>query len=141
MKLDDASWHLSAAGDEKRAIAHIALFFRWCVDSGFLSDEHTSDPELRRELNKVKAGTLSTSDYLWENTSGKFGDSDITAEAVPFVKWYYNRKYVADLRALTGKRDYEVDADQVDYQALSRLLDTRRSEWASRPPKPWWQFW
>jgi hypothetical protein len=141
MKFDDAAWHMQNAADESRAIAHIATFFRWCVDRGFVSEEHTVDPELRKQLQRVEAGRLTAGEYLWENTSGKLEDGDLVPEVIPFVKWYYKRHYFDDFAAVIGGSSYSLPETAVDFSAVAQRLDVRYREWRGRPAKPWWRVW
>ena len=106
VKYDDASYHLGDSTSEEVAAAHIGLFFRWCLISGLVSEEHTAEPELASQLKKVRDGRLSGAKYLWENTSGKLADVDLTEEGNRFSKQAYG-KYCKKLHELVAKPDHQ----------------------------------
>ncbi len=130
------------APSEEHAAAHIALYFRWCLEAGFLSEDHTEDEELVPLLEKIRIGELSATDYLWDNTSGKLGDVDFTEECNRFTKRYFPKRYYGDLRTVTGLGDYEFTENEVDFAKLKALLDRRIQDWREAPPRrPWWKLW
>ena len=142
MKHDDASYHVGNAKSEAHAGAHIGLYFRWCVLAGLVSSEHTGDPELKSDLEKLRAGTLTGTKYLLENTSGKFADVDLTVEGNAFTNWFYSKRYLTELRAVTGKKDYQFTERDVDFASLRQRLDAALQSWRSAPPpRPWWRLW
>ena len=142
MKYDDASYHVGSAKSEAHAAAHIGLYLRWCVVAGLMSSDHTADPELRADLEKIAAGTLTGTKYLWETNSGKFADVDLTAEGNAFTKWYYSKGYLKELHAVSGKKDYQFTEREVDFTVLRHRLDAALQAWRANPPsKPWWRFW
>jgi hypothetical protein len=141
MKYDDGAYHLEPAESEAHAAAHIGLYFRWCVHSGLVSEEHTAEPELADQLQKVRHGQLTGTEYLWENTSGKLADVDLNDEGNRFTKWFYDKYYLDELRSITRAQDYALAESDVDFDALRRQLDQSLTKWREEPPAPWWKFW
>jgi hypothetical protein len=133
---------LANAPSEGHAAAHIGLYFRWCLSVGLVSDEHTQDDEFVPLLDRIGTGELMATDYLWENFSGKLADVDFNEEGNRFSKWYFSKRYLSDLRAVSGLGDYEFTEADVDFKEIKALLDQRLQEWRKAPPsQPWWKFW
>jgi hypothetical protein len=141
MKYDDAAYHIASADSEAHAAAHIGLYFRWCLVSGLVSEEHTAEPELADQLQNVRRGQLTGTEYLWENTSGKLADVDLSDEGNRFTKWFYDKYYLDELRSITRAPDYALTESDVDFQALRRQIDQSLTKWREKPPTPWWKFW
>jgi len=142
MKYDDGSYHMGSAASQAHAAAHIGLYFRWCLAAGLVSEDHTEDPELAEQLDAIRRGQLTATEYLWENNSGKFADVDLTEEGNRFSKRYFARQYLKDLSALTGKADYQFTEAEIDFLRLKRVIDERFHEWKRSPsPRPWWRMW
>jgi hypothetical protein len=142
MKYDDGGYHLGSARSEAHAAAHIGLYFRWCLDAGLVSEEHTEDPELSEELEAIRRGRLTGTEYLWRYTSGKLSDDDLTEEGNRFSRTYMSKSYLGDLRRVTGKADYQFTEAEVDFSRLKAILDERLREWRRSPPaRPWWKLW
>ncbi len=137
MKYDDGSYHIGSAPSEAHAAAHIGLYFRWCLAAGLVSEEHTEDPELREQLESVRHGALTATEYLWENTSGKLSGEDLTTEGNAFCKRYYSNEYLKDLRRVTARSDYQFTEAEVDFSKLKSVLDQRFRDWKRAPaPRP-----
>lgn len=142
VKYDDASYHVGTAPSEAHAAAHIGLYFRWCISAGLVSSEHWSDSELSVDLEKVRAGTLSGTKYIWETNSGKLADIDLTQEGNAFTRWFYGRRYFKELQAVTGMKDYACTEQDVNFGTLQQRLDAALDAWRrSPPPKAWWRIW
>jgi len=142
MKYDDGSFHIGSAPSEAHALAHIALYFRWCLAAGLVSEEHTGDPEMAERLDSIIRGRSTATEYLWENNSGKLADVDLTDRGDRFSKGYFAKQYLEDLRRVTGKSDYQFTESEVDFSKLKNVLDERFGEWTrSLTRRPWWRFW
>lgn len=142
MKYDDASWHMGDAKSEAHAGAHIGLYFRWCLAADLVSEEHTEEEELVQELDRVRKGELSATEYLWENTSGKLADVDLTDDGDLFTRWFYSKRYLNLLLESVGKDAYAFTEDEVDFSRLRLHLDEAFRKWKASPPKRlWWKLW
>jgi hypothetical protein len=141
MKYDDAAHHVGEAPSEAHAGAPIGLYFRWCVSAGLVSDEHTDDSDLLADIEKVRTGSMTGTEYVWETNSGKLADIDLNDEGNAFTKCFYSKSYPSELRDVTGKGDYEFTEEEVDFARLKDRLDAVLQTWRNSPPKPWWRFW
>jgi hypothetical protein len=142
VKYDDAAYHVGNAKSDAHAAAHIGLYFRWALMAGLVSDEHTQDPGMKDRLAKVKAGSQTGTKYLWDNTSGKLADVDFTPEGNQFTRWFYSKRYLFELRAVTGKPDYQFTERELDFAILQERLDAALQAWRTTPPpRAWWKLW
>jgi hypothetical protein len=141
VKYDDGAYHLGSAATPEHAVAHIGLYFRWCVVSGLVSDEHTDDPDLERMLRRVRKGSLPGGSYLWENTSGKLAECDLTQEGNDFTRAMYS-DYCARVASTVGREQYQFTEAEVDFATVQQWLDGELQKWRSTPrSRPWWRFW
>jgi hypothetical protein len=138
-KIDDAGHYVADGATEAQAIAHIALFFRWCDERGLLSDEHTADSELARELRKARKKE-SYGDYLWDNFSGKLVGDDLCDRARSFAEQRYEQ-FVRELGSVTGKELLTFSEQDVDFASVAQMLDRLLEAHSQSPAKPWWKFW
>lgn len=108
MALDRADWHYEDAEKQYRethevngeltnkqvneiwlkAANHIGLFLRWVIENNLEGED--ADEEGCKE---VREGKITGAEYLMEYCDGKFWDSDISEEALEFVKDYYENTY------------------------------------------------
>ena len=143
MQIDRADWHWESAEElyrkthnvtgeltEKQedeiwlfAANHIGLFLKWIIEQDFESDD--SDKE---ECEKVKKGQMSGTEYLLENCDGKFWDSDIRDDILPFIEFYYESNdyfndYCECCLSDPDKPCYGVISDENDYLKLKEKID------------------
>jgi len=149
MSYDQGYWHTDSCAeknlDEKYAGTHIAVYLKWCIEKGFLSEAHLmSDADA---LAAVRDGRMSISDYFEMHLDWKFGEWNLNEEGNVFTKAYYDR-YLEEVSievpgAVLGPES------NVDFQKLFALLDGRLSQFHEFGPqafqkpktKPWWKFW
>ena len=114
---EDEIWSLSAN--------HIGLFLRWIIENGMESDE--SDKE---DCEKVRNGQMSGTEYLFCNCDGKFWDSDIKEDLLPFIEYYYisndyHKDYAECCTNDCDKRCFDVISSEDDYLKLKTKIDGR----------------
>ncbi|WP_124098961.1 hypothetical protein [Ruminococcus sp. Marseille-P6503] len=152
MSIDRADWHYESAEKEyyRRmnlsddcelsneqvneiwlcAANHIGLFLRWIIENGFEGEE--SDPE-GTEL--VRKGKISGSEYLMEYCDGKFWESDVREDILPFVEKYYEKAYLSDYgeAVLTGDTQvYGALSGKKEYKSIKKLIDKAYKQYKSK---------
>lgn len=155
MSIDRADWHWDSAEELYRkvhcvkgelteeqeekiwllAANHIGLFLKWIIDRGFEGDESDKD-----ECEKVKNGQMSGTEFLLENCDGKFWDSDIREDILPFIKFYYeSNDYFADYGECClsdpDKPCYGVISDETDYLKLKAKIDAAYNRFLAENPE------
>ena len=138
MKYDDGSWHMGDAGSESHAAAHIGLYFKWCLVNDLISEEWMDDETLEEDLQRVRSGDLSATEFLWDNTSGKLTSVDLTDEGNRFTKWFYSKRYPTLLFEVADGNAYEFTEEEVDFPKLKNRMDQVFHEWRVSPPKKTW---
>lgn len=152
MSIDRADWHYDSALKEYRsrmnlseasvlsneqineiwlcAADHIGLFLRWIIENGFEGEE--SDPE---GVGLVRNGKISGAEYLMEYCDGKFWDSDVRDDILPFVEEYYEEEYFTDYgkAVLTGKTPvYSVFSAEKEYKRVKKRIDKAYNKYKSK---------
>lgn len=132
-KYDDGGYYVGQVNNasEDQAAAHIGLYFKWCLFRGLVDEEELASLEgdEGNTLEAVRNGQLTATDYLWDTITCKFADDDLTDEGNAFTRWYYPRRYLKDLHSVTGKPECSYTESEVDFGALSTLLDQRFAQW------------
>ncbi|MDE6092165.1 MAG: hypothetical protein K2G14_03620 [Ruminococcus sp.] len=114
---EDEIWSLSAN--------HIGLFLKWIIENSMESDD--ADKE---DCEKVRNGQMSGTEYLFCNCDGKFWDSDIKEDLLPFIDYYYisNDYYKDYAECCTNDYDkqcFGVISSEDDYLQLKTKIDGR----------------
>ncbi len=130
MKYDDVSWHLNKDfpkdSPEEYAAAHMALYLKWCFLKGWVGKLHKGSPE---DQDKLMSGEMTATDYLYNNCDGKFSSDDLNEEGDLFTLAYYRSdRYQNDYKELTNNKVFKASEEEVDFEKLSRKLDSRLQE-------------
>lgn len=150
MAIDRADWHCESAEKQFREMNgitgdmtteqvnqvwlfscdHIAQMVRWVIDRGFEGEE--ADPE---GCEMVRSGEMTPNEYLMEYCDGKFWESDVREDIMPFVDEYYNgdskkgdvylNDYVECCINDDDKIIYGTITNDEDYSRLKEIIDAR----------------
>ena len=112
---EDEIWSMSAN--------HIGLFLRWIIENGMECDDAGKE-----DCEKVRNGQMSGTEYLFSNCDGKFWDSDIKEDLLPFIEYYYisNDYYEDYIECCTNDYDkqcFGVISSEDDYLKLRKKID------------------
>ena len=102
-KYDDVDWHTKDATNDQFAAAHIALFFVWLANNGYLKDSMIKESGLVLPLSKDKTPTY----YLEQYSDGKLVSNYLTDAGIKFVESKYDA-YANDF-GLLGLISFERD--------------------------------
>lgn len=149
MSYDQGYWHTDRCAeknlDEQYAGTHIAVYLKWCLEKGFLSEELlVSDADA---LAAVRDGRMSISEYFETHLDWKFGEWNLNEDGNAFTKAYYDR-YLDEVSVEVPEAVLGPESD-VDFQKLFALLDDRLSQShefgatavQKSKTKRWWKFW
>ena len=152
MKYYDMDWHSDGVTREglpfERAAVPVGLYMAWIIRAGLVGENHTQ--ESPNDLQAVREGRMTGTEFVVKNCDGELGDGDLTKEGNQFTVAYYNDAYYDDLdsHAPLGLRSlYEFPEGGEFEKALHRTLDRRLEEWRTGKPfsverkYPWWMFW
>lgn len=128
MKYDDASWHYGgdfpAGQPEENGGTHIGLFLRWCFQKGWAGELHLE--EWLDDVDSVRNGNLTGTEFLFKNCDGKFTEEDLNATGVAFAEKYYrDGSYLEDYLEFIDHQLYMVSEQDVDFIAYSRMVEMR----------------
>ncbi|WP_410210106.1 hypothetical protein [Aquirhabdus sp.] len=146
MKYDDASWHFGGnfppKSPQEFGGTHIALLLKWCFIKGWAGDLHLEDPESNNDVEYVKQGQKSGTDFLFQWCDGKFTDEDLNDEGNAFIQVYYGEagKYLNDYANKFGPLMYIGSEDQHDFKKFSNMVEKRYQSFI-KPKSNGWYFW
>ena len=110
---------------------HIGLFLRWLVDRDLQSPE-----ALPEKVEKLRAGGMTGAEFLMEECDGRLWEEDISPQAMPFVREYYDGgKYFEDYGDCCLGDDkplYGTLTSEEDYRQLSARIDRAYEEFKKR---------
>ena len=129
MKYDDATWHsggdFPSGSPTQYGGTHIGLFLRWCFTKQWAGELHTEEePE---DVERVKVGEKSGTDFLFQWCDGKLTDEDLTEEGNAFVSWYYGKggEYLNDYARRFSDKMYLAPESEHDFQLFSAMVERR----------------
>jgi hypothetical protein len=129
MKYDDASWHFGGnfpeGSPQEYGGTHIALLLRWCFLKGWAGPLHLDDePD---DVERVKSGQLSATEFLFKYCDGKFTDEDLIAEGNRFIAHYFGERdsYLDDYAEKFGDFLYAAPESAHDFAAFSSMVESR----------------
>ncbi|MEM8852115.1 MAG: hypothetical protein AAGD34_00355 [Pseudomonadota bacterium] len=129
MKYDDASWHFEGDFPEdspaEYGATHIGLFLKWCLLRGWAGEELLEG--FADEIEAVKAGTMTGTDFLLRCCDGKLTEIDLNDEGNAFAQAYYADQdlYLVDYQDQFGDLVYVAPESAHDFKAFSEMLDKR----------------
>jgi len=133
MKYDDASWHYGgefpADSPDEFGGTHIGLLLKWCLLKGWAGEELLDD--CAEDLERLIAGELTGTAFLFQNCDGKFSDVDLSEGGNDFLRGYYgeNGPYLADYVAEFGDLMYVAGEQAHDFDKFSQMVDARYETW------------
>jgi hypothetical protein len=129
MKYDDASWHFGGDFPEgsprEYGGTHIALLLRWCFLKGWAGPLHLDEePD---EVERVKSGRMSATEFLFKYCDGKFTDEDLNAEGNRFIEQYFGEKggFLDDYAKNFGAFLYVAPESVHDFATFSSMMESR----------------
>lgn len=138
MKYDDASWHYGGnfpkGSPQEYGGTHIALLLKWCFVKGWAGEVHMQEnPE---DVERVRTGQKSATEFFFQWCDGKFTDEDLTKEGNAFLHSYYgeNDKYTGDYARAFGNLMYVAPESDHDFSKFSRMIESRYQEFCKSAP-------
>ena len=135
MKYDDASWHYGgefpAGSPQEFGGTHIGLLLRWCFMKDWAGELHLEDAH--HDIELVKRGEKSGTDFLFQWCDGKFTDEDLNEVGNAFVGFYYGKggAYLGDYAEHFARQMYVASEAQHDFQTFSAMVDRRYTAFIS----------
>lgn len=149
MSYDQGYWHTDSCAeknlDEQYAGTHIAVYLKWCLEKGFLSNDLLiSDADA---LAAVRDGRMSMSEYFEKYLDWKFGEWNLNGEGNAFTSAYYSR-YLEEVSDEVPSAVLGPESN-IELPKLYALLDDRLKQFKESGYKafyksrtiPWWKFW
>lgn len=129
MKYDDAKWHYEgqfpADSPMEFGGTHIALFLKWCFIKGWAGELHLTDAAA--DVERVVAGTLSATEFLFQHCDGKLTDEDLNDEGNSFAEHYYGDEglYLIDYAENFADLMYTRPESTHDFSLFSQIVEDR----------------
>lgn len=102
------------------ASAHIGLFLKWVILHGFEGEEADKD-----DLELVRNGKYTGTDYLLDCCDGKFWDEDVSEKMQTVIEEFYS-DYIdmfGEVLEALNKDCYGFIESESDYPAAEKLID------------------
>jgi len=145
LKYDDAKWHYGGDFPKESPQAyggtHVALFLRWCFLRGWAGDLHVAEnPD---DVDRMKRGELSATDFLFKWCDGKFTNEDLNSEGNAFAANYYgsDKTYLNDYAKAFPNKMYLADERSHDFSRFSAMVQSRYAAYIKSTRRPWWMLW
>lgn len=152
---DKAKWHFGSDDFPRDTLpvdcgaTHIAFFFRWCVENGFLSKELLQDSPI--DIEEVKQGKINCRDYFMGVLDGVFTSDDLNTKGKKFANAYYKSEktkfakqfdwYLSDYDQFTSQFIAEpytkdngyffIENSEENYRLVKSIIDSRYQEFLS----------